>query len=68
MSWMVGWTLLNFRFICHAATISRGGASFVVKFFELMGVKVPKWINEYDFYGYQVSFIAPLFVIICTIV
>ena len=67
ISWIVGWSL-NFRFAGYAAPIARGWSSFVVKFLELLDIKVPKWMNNFEIVGLKVSFLAPLFVIVCTIV
>ena len=63
MAWVVAWNL-NLRYACAAALVSRGWGSYFIKFFDLCGLELPRWLNSYPYHGFDFSIVAPICLIV----
>ena len=67
VAWVVAWNL-NLRYGACAATVSRAWASYFMKLFELCGLELPKYLNNYKWHGFDFSILAPLFLLVCCLI
>jgi APA family basic amino acid/polyamine antiporter len=64
-AWIVGWNQ-NFRYGGTAAVQSRAWSAYVVQFLLAVGINLPIWTDSWDLFGFKVSPLAALFLVLCT--
>lgn len=66
-AWIVGWNM-NLRFGVTAGAQSKVWSLYLVGLIDLLGITVPTVLYHLEFAGFHVSFIAILFITLCTYV